>query len=171
MNHTQSNKRHKKFSSVGRDLTKEIFDGSTYKTKRKIDKIVVHCSFSPQGRGDDSHTIDRWHRDRWGSGIGYHYVVLEDGTIQKGRWVDNIGSHAKGYNVGSIAICRMGGMGKDGTAVHDATNEQINSIRKLSKLLCNMYDLPYSRILGHGELPNTLKSCPLVNMNLIRNFV
>lgn len=162
--------RHEKFSSIGRDLTEEVFAGHTYKTHREIDKIVIHCSFSPQGRGDDAHTIDKWHKERWGSGIGYHYVVLEDGTIQKGRWVDYKGSHAKGFNRGSIAICRIGGMGKDGTATRDATNEQLNSLRKLSKLLANMYEIPYTRIVGHGELPNTHKSCPLLNMNLIRNF-
>lgn len=163
--------RHKKFSSIGRDLTEEVFNGSTYKTNRKVDTIVVHCSFSPQGRRDDAHTIDKWHKERWGSGIGYHYVVLEDGTIQKGRWADYIGSHAKGHNNGSLAICRIGGMGKDGAAIQDATNEQINSIRKLSKLLCKMYDLPYTSIRGHTELPGVNKSCPLMNMNLIRNFV
>ena len=163
--------RHKKFSSVGRDLTEEVFAGKIYKTNRDINNIVIHCSFSPQGRGDDAHAIDEWHKDRWGSGIGYHYVVLEDGTIQKGRWVDYKGSHAKGHNVGSIAICRIGGMGRDGTALRDATNEQINSLRKLSKLLITMYDLKTSDIRGHNELPGVLKSCPLVNMNLIRNFV
>lgn len=164
--------RHEKFSSVGRDLTEEIFTGKTYKTDRKIDKVVVHCSFSPQGRDDDAHTIDKWHQDRWGSGIGYHYVVLEDGTIQKGRWVDHIGSHAKGHNKGSIAICRIGGMGKDGDAIRDITNEQINSIRTLAKLLVSdkMYGLPPDEIIGHGELEGVHKSCPLVNMNLIRNF-
>ena len=162
--------RHKKFSSIGNDLTEDVINGKTYKTTRPIDKIVVHCSFSPQGRGDDANTIDRWHEERWGSGIGYHYVVLEDGTIQKGRWADYMGSHAKGYNKGSLAICRIGGMGKDGTAINDATHEQINSIRLLAKLLTKMYGLKYTDILGHNELPNVNKSCPLMNMNKIRNF-
>lgn len=162
--------RHEKFSSVGRDLTQEIINGHTYKTSRKIDTIVVHCSFSPHGRGDDAHTIDDWHKKRWGSGIGYHYVILEDGAIQKGRWVDCKGAHAKGHNRGSIAICRIGGMGKDGAAIKDATYEQINSIRILSKLLVDMYELKMTDVYGHNELPLVNKSCPLMNMNLIRNF-
>ena len=163
--------RNKKFSSVGRNLTEEIMSGNTFKTsRRKIHTIAVHCSFSPQGRGDDANTIDDWHKERWGSGIGYHYVVLEDGTIQKGRWVDYKGSHAKGHNKGTIAICRIGGMGKDGTPIRDATDEQIFSIRKLSRLLVDMYDLSAINILGHNEFPNVKKSCPLLNMNLIRNF-
>lgn len=164
--------RHEKFSSVGIDLTNEVFSGKTYKTHRAINKIVVHCSFSPQGRGDDANTIDRWHTKRFKKrkGIGYHYAVLEDGTIQKGAWVDYKGAHAKGFNSKSIAICRIGGMGKDGKAIEDATFEQINSIRKLSKLLIDMYELKTEDIKGHNELPGVNKACPLLNMNLIRNF-
>ena len=106
--------RHEKFSSVGRDLTDEIESGQTYITKkRKITSIAVHCSDSPQGRGDDAFAIDHWHIERWGrnSGIGYHYVVLENGIIQKGRWVDYPGAHIAGYNSNTIGICRIGGKG------------------------------------------------------------
>ena len=165
--------RHKKFSSIGRDLTSEVFNGHTYTTKRVIKSIAVHCSFSPQGRGDDAHTIDEWHLDRWGkkSGIGYHYLIRTDGTIEKGRWVDFAGAHIKGHNHNTIGICRIGGMGKDGTAIEDATFEQINSIRKLTALLIGLYGLKRQDILGHSEYAGVLKSCPLLNMNLIRNIL
>lgn len=164
--------RHKKFSSIGRNLTSEILTGETYKTNRKITSIAVHCSFSPQGRGDDAHTIDEWHKDRWGSGIGYHYVVLEDGTIQKGRWVDYAGAHVKNHNSHSIGICRIGGMGSEEQAVNDATYEQINSIRILCKLLISdkMYKLLPNEIKGHNEYPGVNKACPLMDMNLIRSL-
>ena len=163
--------RHEKFSSVGRDLTDEIRDKRTYKTNRKITSIAIHCSFSPQGRGDDAHTIDDWHKDRWGSGIGYHYVVLEDGTIQKGRWVDYPGAGVKGYNRNTVQICRIGGMGSEGQALEDVTNKQIVALRNLTSLLISdkMYGLLPEDILGHSEYPNVNKSCPLMNMNLLRN--
>lgn len=164
--------RHQKFSSVGRDLTQEINERKTYKTElRTISSIAVHCSDSPQGREDDAHTIDRWHEERWGSGIGYHYVVLEDGTIQKGRWVDAIGSHIKGHNATTIGICRIGGMGKDGDSVMDATYEQIHAIQKLTRLLIELYGLTPDDIKGHNEYPNVDKKCPLMKMDRIRNIV
>jgi hypothetical protein len=164
--------RHIKFSSVGRVLTSEIDAGATYKTNRKITSIAVHCSFSPQGRrGDDASVIDRWHRERWGSGIGYHYVVLEDGTIQKGRWVDYPGAHVKGYNNHSIGIVRIGGMGKDGKAVNDATEAQYKAIIKLTKLLTKMYDLDSTDVLGHAEYPGVNKSCPLMDMDVVRDGI
>jgi len=164
------NKRPIKFSSIGRNLTEEVYLGYTYKTnKRKIDSIIVHCSDSPQGRGDDVHDIDRWHLQRWGSrsGVGYHYVILEDGTIQKGRWVDAIGSHVRGHNAHSIGICRIGGMDKNGKQVHDATESQYRSLRKLTHLLVELYGLKSSDIKGHNEL-NRHKSCPLLDIDIIR---
>jgi len=167
-------KRPIKFSSIGRNLTEEVYLGYTYKTnKRKIDSIIVHCSDSPQGRGDDVHDIDRWHLQRWGSrsGVGYHYVILEDGTIQKGRWVDAIGSHVKGHNAHSIGICRIGGMDKDKNPLYDATLEQVKSIVALSALLKKMYRLEKKDILGHNEFPNVKKSCPLMDMDRIRDLL
>ncbi len=168
---SNSTPRHESFSSIGKDLTEDVFQGKTYRTHRHIGKIVIHCSASPHGRGDDAHTIDRWHKERWGSGIGYHYVVLEDGTIQKGRWADYIGSHAKGHNIGSLAICRIGGMGSDGKPLRDVTDPQLHSLRTLSHLLCSLYGLEPSKIVGHRELSGANKSCPVMNMNLIRNIV
>lgn len=167
-------KRHKKFSSIGRDLTGEILIGETYRTNRPINRIVIHCSASPQGRGDDAHTIDAWHleNDGW-DGIGYHYVILEDGTIQKGKWVDNMPIHAKGFNRGAIAICRIGGMGSEGQPLMDATHEQRHAIRMLCRLLISdkMYGLLPNQILGHNELPNVKKDCPLMIMEKIRNDI
>jgi len=166
--------RHKKFSSIGQDLTQEIIEGKTYRTNRKIDKIAVHCSASPQGRGDDANTIDRWHQSNpgWG-GIGYHYVILEDGTVLKGRWLDFMPIHAKGYNAGAIAICRIGGMGEHREAIHDATDKQKKMIALLCELLISeeMYDLTIDDVKGHKEFPKVKKSCPLMSMNEIRNMI
>jgi len=164
--------RHIKFSSIGRKLNAEINMGFTYKTERKITSIAIHCSYSPQGRGDDAYTIDKWHLKRWGknSGIGYHYIVLEDGTIQKGRWVDYAGAHVKRRNSNSIGICRIGGMDNDGNSILDATPMQILSIQKLTRLLISdeMYSLLPEDIKGHNEYPGINKSCPLMDMEEIR---
>ena len=159
------------FSSVGIDLTERVYRGSLYKTGRRIDNIVVHCSFSPQGRGDDAHTIDRWHIERWGTGIGYHYVVLEDGTIQKGRWVDYPGAHVKGHNSYTIGVCRIGGMDEFGNEIEDCTPDQDRSIVVLSSLLINMYNLRVDDVLGHYEFPEVHKSCPLCDMGWIRSEI
>jgi len=155
--------RHIKFSSIGRKLNAEISAGHTYKTeKRKITSIAVHCTASPQGRGDDVFTIDRWHMERWGkknSGIGYHYFIDKDGNIFKGRWVDYMGAHVKGFNIDTIGIVREGGI------EYDATPLQLLAIKKLSQLLISedMYDLSPNDIKGHNEYEGHIaRGCPML---------
>lgn len=164
--------RNKKFSSIGKDLTDEIFAGETYHTqKRKVSRIAIHCSASPQGRGDDAFTIDRWHVERWGklSGIGYHYVVLEDGTIQKGRWVDSLGAGVYRGNSETVHICYIGGSERD-----EITEAQLISIERLSALLISeeMYSLRASDIKGHNEFEgHSSRGCPNTDVDHIRREV
>ena len=85
---------------------------------RNIDKIIVHCSATQEGRHLDAAEINRWHLKRGWKGIGYHYVVLLDGAIEYGRNIYEQGAHVKNYNKGSIGICYIGGVeeerGKNG---------------------------------------------------------
>ena len=78
---------------------------------RKITDIVVHASATPKGQYFDIHDIRKWHTDPkpHGNGwrdVGYHYVVLLDGTIQIGRQLEVLGAHVKGYNRNSIGISK-----------------------------------------------------------------
>ena len=52
---------------------------------RKINQIIIHCSATPEGRNDTSKDIRRWHLARGFKDIGYHYIILLDGTIELGR--------------------------------------------------------------------------------------
>ena len=154
--------RHEKFSSIGRELNSELNMGFTYKTTRKINSIAIHCSASPQGRGDDAHTIDRWHLERFGanSGLGYHYVILEDGTIQKGRWADKQGAGVYGSNYGTLHICYIGGI-----IFEDITDKQKKSLLLLSGILLKMYDLDKRSLKGHNEYPShSSRGCPMIGM-------
>ena len=157
--------RDKKFSNIGQVLD----PANLYKTNREINKIIVHCSATNNTKDFDAHDIDRWHLDRGWSGIGYHYVVLRDGTLQKGRWTDAIGAHAHGHNVGTIGICYIGGLDSKGRAAMDGmTLEQHLALHKTLETLLNLYGLKRSDVLGHNELPNVKKSCPCLSMSQIR---
>lgn len=117
---------------------------------RKIDRIVIHCSDSPQGRGDNAKTIDSWHKQRGWSGIGYHYVILEDGTIEVGRDLNRSGAHAKGYNRKSIGICLIG---KD-----SFTDKQFMALSALTIGLKKQFKVDNNMINGHYQLSS--KTCP-----------
>lgn len=123
---------------------------------RDIDKIIVHCSATPEGRDISANTIDQWHKERGWSGIGYHYVVKIDGTIEYGRDITKTGAHVKGHNTGSIGICYIGGCDLHMNPKDTRTAEQKESllllIKTLKKLHCN------ATIHGHNEFSS--KACP-----------
>lgn len=110
--------------------------------------IVVHCSDSPH-RGDGAEDIHQWHLDRGWDGIGYHYVITEDGDQQPGRPLYWVGSHVAGHNANSIGICLLG--------QHDFTKAQIATLRKLLSRLTLQY--PDAQVLGHSDL-DPKKTCP-----------
>jgi len=129
---------------------------------RTINKIIIHCSATQEGRDLDAAEINRWHLKKGWNGIGYHYVVLLDGTIEYGRSIYKQGAHVKGENEGSIGICYIGGVeserGDDGDwiAKDTRTPEQKESLLLLIKTLKKMH--PAATIHGHNEFAN--KSCP-----------
>lgn len=117
---------------------------------RDIQYIVVHCSDSPQGRGDTAETLHRWHKQRGWDGIGYSAVILESGEIENGRPDYWIPSHVKGLNGVSIGVCLIGKGG-------DATENQLTALREYLTRKHQQY--PDAEILGHCDLDSG-KSCP-----------
>ncbi len=71
-----------------------------------LTKAVIHHTASPCWTTVED--IDNWHKEniyvdkggevRHWDGIGYHYVILCDGTIKRGRDKSKKGAHAKGRN-------------------------------------------------------------------------
>ena len=118
-----------------------------------IAKIIVHCSASPQGRGDDAETIHTWHKQRGWDGIGYHAVILESGVVQSGRPVYWQGAHCSGYNEDSLGVVLMGMGG-------DATDLQLSSLVDQIKMW--LRDSPDAEISGHNEY--STKECPGFNV-------
>lgn len=125
---------------------------------RSVDLIVVHCSASKPGAAVDAAEIRRWHLARGFNDIGYHFVILPDGTIQQGRPVEQIGAHAAGYNSKSIGICLVGGLNEKGRPTANFSREQYNALRDLLEKLRQTF--PNTKIRGHRDLPNVNKDCP-----------
>lgn len=124
---------------------------------RKIDKIIVHCTATPEGRDVTVEEITRWHRARGFRTIGYHYLVRLDGTICPGRPENEIGAHCKGKNARSVGICYAGGLASDGKTPKDTrTPAQRASLRRLVAELRLRY--PRATVYGHREF--AAKACP-----------
>lgn len=133
-------------------------------TDRPINRLVVHCAATRIGEDDhvDAAEINRWHLAQGWSGIGYHYVILRDGTVEIGRPIDQIGAHVAGYNTGSIGICLIGGYNADGLPSGPIeglyTDEQMVALDKLLRDLLIYW--PHARIMGHRDHPGVNKACP-----------
>ena len=130
------------------------------KSVRQINKIILHCTATPEGREVDAETINRWHKNRGWSGIGYHYVVKLDGTIEEGRSVHMVGAHTKGHNTGSLGIVYVGGCDAKMKAKDTRTPEQETALVNLLTVLKEKY--PNATIHGHNEF--AAKACPSFNV-------
>tara|TARA_R110002074_G_scaffold387792_2_gene570105 strand:+ start:715 stop:1182 length:468 start_codon:yes stop_codon:yes gene_type:complete len=127
----------------------------------KIEKLIVHCSATREGKHITIETIKDWHVNGNGwSDIGYHYVIHLDGAIKKGR-EDNVhGAHCKGQNSRSLGICYIGGVEEDGKTPKDTrTCKQKESLECLLMTLKAIHT--DSTVCSHNDFAN--KACPSFN--------
>ena len=127
---------------------------------REINKIIVHCSATPEGRDVSVDTVRDWHLDRGWSDIGYHYVIELDGTIKEGRPVERQGAHVRGLNKNSIGICYIGGCDAKMSPKDTRNESQREALEYLINDLMNTY--PNSTLHGHNEFSS--KACPSFNV-------
>ena len=126
--------------------------------------IIVHHSATPayaHGRLVTAAQIDEAHAHRgWGrtdrSGrvyhIGYHYVVLADGTVQAGRPERMRGAHCDGHN-DMLGICLVGDFTK-----RPPPPVQLAAAAALTRRLSAKYRLTPTQVHRHRDLDTT--ACP-----------
>ncbi len=123
---------------------------------RQIDKIVLHCSATPNGRPTSIQDIDRWHAARGFrrnprligynepslKSVAYHFFIPPQGPVCIGRGEQEVGAHAHGHNFHSLGICMAG---------TDAYSpEQWRLLASLVRGLLQRY--PVAQVVGHRDL-------------------
>lgn len=132
---------------------------------RTINKLIIHCADTPNGRPFSVTNIDEWHQGKKFfrepeamemyrphlKAVGYHFVIGLTGVIEEGRDVEEQGSHARenGGNRGSIGVCLIG---RD-----KFTIEQWQSLVILLSNIEGEYG--NLNVMGHNELDPD-RSCP-----------
>ena len=128
---------------------------------RDINKIILHCSATREGQNISTETIRGWHvNERGWSDIGYHFVVLLDGTVDKARPIKRQGAHVRGKNKGSIGVCYIGGCDADMNPKDTRNEAQKKSLEELITYLMESYD--DATLHGHNEFSS--KACPSFNV-------
>jgi len=127
---------------------------------RQINKIIVHCTATPEGRAHTVADVTGWHKERGFNTIGYHWLIGINGELWQGRPEDVIGAHTVGANADSIGISYVGGMTKDMKVSKDTRTEaQKATLLKLLQNLKKTY--PGAKIYGHRDFAK--KDCPSFN--------
>ncbi|MDQ0202393.1 peptidoglycan recognition protein family protein [Pectinatus haikarae] len=126
--------------------------------RQQTNMIIIH-HIGGTNQDVSAAEVHQWHLANGWAGIGYHYVIRKDGTIERGRPADTIGAHCYGYNKTSVGINIVG----DFETAYP-TEAQLNSGEYLTAYLCQLYRLNTADniIFGHRDLNSTL--CPGKNL-------
>lgn len=141
------------------------FAGNVMAKRKATNKIVLHHA---AGSTCDARTIHAWHLGRGFSGIGYHFLVRKNGTIERGRAENLVGAHVAGHNSDSIGICFEGNFETEtmGEAQKNAGAELVEYLKKkysisivvrhkdLAATACPGKNFPFEEIL-HGVKTET----------------
>ncbi len=133
-------------------------------SRRQVtDMIVIHHTGSVKDYDFSAAKVHEMHLGQGWAGIGYHFVIRKDGTIERGRPDWTVGSHTYGHNWHALGIHLSG----DFNAAYP-TDKQIEACAMLIAHLCEKYDIEINRkhIKGHGELDASVTTvgCPGKNL-------
>lgn len=126
--------------------------------REQTDVIILH-HIGNTNADVSAATVHQWHLANGWAGIGYHYLIRKDGTIERGRPRDTVGAHCYGENWHSIGVNIVGNF-----ETNEPTAAQIDAAERLVAVLCRLYGLRPSgaTIKGHRDFNAT--ACPGENL-------
>ena len=127
---------------------------------RYINDIIVHCTATKAGKELTVADIDRMHKARGWKKIGYHYLILIDGTICRGRAISQPGAHCRGHNAHSVGVAYVGGLDADGQPCDTRTPDQRVALLQLLTKLTKIY---HCHVHGHRDY--AAKDCPCFDVH------
>ena len=95
--------------------------------------------------------------------VGYHYLILPDGTVQQGRPENCTGAHTQGHN-DAIGISLVGNfssreVSRETPRTSVPTREQVQALARLIVDIRTRYKIPCERMYRHNDL-NHRTRCP-----------
>lgn len=123
--------------------------------------IVIHHSGTPTDMDLSAKSIQSMHLNNGWYGIGYHFVIRKNGTVEVGTPLETIGAHSYMHNSNTIGIHLSGNF-----ELARPTAAQLTSLEKLIAHLAQDYrlDLNKNLIWGHRHYNNDT-ACPGYYLN------
>lgn len=131
---------------------------------RDITTVVWHwtANYSDQGY-IGSEQINQMHINKGWAGIGYHFIVKRDGSIQIGRDINATGAHVLDFNTRSVGISFVAGYKCASTKYKDVppfsevgvesiTQAQHEAFKRFMSAWYKVY--PGGQAWGHVDFPN-----------------
>ena len=155
----------KKFTYVSsvEELELEFSSKLLSEASRKIDTVVLHASetFSNKNIGAEEieATIAKLSPLEAETSIPYHYVIRRDGRLQRGKPVEEEGSHcndAPNINPTSIGVVMIGGINRASTeqpwetSSSSFTRAQFDTLEQF--LSTYYFHFPSGEVLGHSDI-------------------
>ena len=111
--------------------------------------LVVHTEGAPRNRDGSAASMHAYHQKRGWSGIGYHFVIRQNGRVERARPLNRQGAHVQGANHMALGICCSGN-----GDLADFTAEQKRSLVGLIHHLRS--EFPVTEVVGHRPLVDKL---------------
>ena len=127
--------------------------------REATNRIVIHHTGNPYDDDLSAEQIHASHQAQGWAGVGYHFVVRKDGSVELGRPDWSIGAHAYGFNSDSIGIHVCGNFMQA-----EPTKAQLDALPQLIADICDAYGLIAADaiVVGHRDLMAT--ACPGDNL-------
>ena len=156
--------------------TQEELDAIFVAADRDITETVVHWTANFIDQDLSAEDVDRVHRNRGFDGIGYHFLILRDGSLQRGRDINRSGAHALRRNANSIGVAFVGGINLTSAEANRlggysvvANNGRYASADSLTDAQFQTFDMfmdsffkafPYGQAFGHMDTDPNRKPDP-----------
>lgn len=139
----------------------EELQAEIQKIDREITEVIVHWTETSTNKNIGSEEINGWHLAAGLDGLGYHYVIRRDGSLQRGRPSNIVGQHTPSRDEKSIGIVFVGGVNvpsdtpnfQNFLSAQSLTRSQINTFDQFVRTMYRVYQ--GINFFGHVDVDPT----------------
>jgi len=136
----------------------EELDAEFSTVRRDVTEVIVHATETYSNKNIGSPEINDIHNKLGHDGIGFHYVIRRDGSLQRGRPVNRKGEHApvNDHNDFSIGIVMVGGLAaasgqeNPSRSPHSFTRAQFTTLEQFLESFYRKF--PGGQVFGHNDV-------------------